>query len=71
MSLHRNRVEGRVYRFRSRKECEERNITLPKDVTKLIRAHMVLVLNWSSEREGYVEVMTVRHHILYLRRSTF
>jgi hypothetical protein len=55
----RNGVEGRVYRFRSKTEREELLVELPMEVTKIVQAHTILVLNWVPGRNGYVKVMTV------------
>ncbi|KAF2422739.1 hypothetical protein EJ08DRAFT_653036, partial [Tothia fuscella] len=55
----RNNVEGRVYRFRSKTEREELLVELPMEVTEIVRAHMILVLDWVPGRNDYVKVMTI------------
>ncbi|PVH94794.1 hypothetical protein DM02DRAFT_180496 [Periconia macrospinosa] len=54
----RNKVEGRIYSFRSRAECADLGIAYP-DLPKLVTCHMVFVLNWVPKRPGYVKVMTI------------
>ncbi|KAF2117637.1 hypothetical protein BDV96DRAFT_570594 [Lophiotrema nucula] len=54
----RNKVEGRIYSFRSKQECADLGLPFP-NVSKIVACHMVLVLDWVPQQRGYVEVMTI------------
>lgn len=55
----RNKVEGRVYSFRSRQECDDLGISFPK-IPSIVTCHMVLVLDWVPGVRDAVRVMTVK-----------
>ena len=54
----RNKVEGRIYSFRSGKECTDLGLPFP-DIPSIVTCHMVLALDWVPQRQGFVKVMTV------------
>lgn len=54
----RNAVEGRIYSFRPKSDCEKEGITFP-DLPKIVLNHMVLVLDRVPERRKHVRIMTV------------
>lgn len=69
MPCHRSSVGERVYRFRRQAEYEELCLTLPNEITGIVRQHMVLAPGRAPGRPDYVEVMTVRPFLFRLTLS--
>ena len=64
---HPNQSQGKFFKFRNISEWDDdakRDVRVPK----IVRAHMVLVLGKSDNRQGFVKIVTVRflYHVLEL-----